>query len=235
MTDETAESPEESTTDFAAEAEEDLAVDAPSGDRNIRLRAFGFLAGAFGGFLIALGALTPWGTGTIVSGYRTVVGVKVTPEGIIVLAAGVLIVLGLFALRFLATYEARRRMAIVAMLLGIVAAGVMASALLRPGARILGHQVMADALTTLPGNTEGAPAYLIKLDRDERYAPGIGIWLIFAGAGFTLLGGGLSMRWARLRGEQAVERGVSFGAPKSAQMPEPAAEPQPGTEPDPAS
>ena len=88
------------------------------------LRLFGFLFTAVGGLLIALGSLLTWATVGIVSDTEGVFDSAIhgidRAEGAATLAMGVAILIGLVALRVVASHAARRA---VALLITVCAAG----------------------------------------------------------------------------------------------------------------
>ncbi|HKZ75961.1 MAG TPA: hypothetical protein VJ259_04800 [Actinomycetota bacterium] len=170
--------------------------------RPTRLRLGGFLALALGGVLIGLGSLTDWAT---VSPFDTPTrGVDIW-EGILTLAIGVAVLVGMIVMRLLATQPARRAVAIAILVLGLVASALAAAVALN-----------AERRFTAPGERDriameeaarlGLPfdqvRDQIEVAFDLRFQVSLdaGVYLVIAGGLLGALGGALSLAWATGQG-----------------------------------
>jgi cytochrome bd-type quinol oxidase subunit 2 len=177
------------------------------------LRLVGFLLVAVGGLIAGVGAMLTWFTVGLSDDKQNVLtqrylGVDLL-EGKIVLAAGVILLGGILAVRRVRGALARRAVAGVLIVASLLIAGIAVAA--ATGTHRLGDRALQDMAKT------AAAALKIPLDlarqRVDRIASlgiivtrGIGIWLALLGGLLGLAGAVLSLTWV-LRREDAEEVG----------------------------
>jgi len=168
--------------------------------RPSKLRVAGFLAIALGGVLLGVGAVTQWAT---VSGFDTpTTGIDLW-EGLFVLAASFLALIGLVAIR-LATPTAARAIAIVVIVIGLGAAGLAAADALRAQTRFT-DPGQRDRIARQLAAQSGLPFEPIREEIERQFrlrfsvSLGAGIFLTLAGGVLLVVGGALSLAWIRQR------------------------------------
>ena len=153
----------------------------------LKLRAWGFLLAALGGFLIGLGPLLVWATQTLADQLsHDVYGIDHT-LGKVVLALGVVIVIGSFAMRFRATLRGMVATAVIVIVAAIAALGITAYVAMDPTRVLFG---VSKAQATFLGDQLSVTL-------------GVGIYLPMIGAVFVVVGTILSLRWAKRRQVEA--------------------------------
>lgn len=188
----------------------------PPPTTNVRLRSFGFLAGAIGGLLIAMGALLPWAQ--IVPAFEGDYGMPGVDlwEGLVVLLCGVSIVLGTFLIRFQSSYERRRATCIAVIVLAILSVALTASVILWSEDRILGARAASLEIAEQANISPSEALRLLHRNRSVHFMAGT--WLTLGGAALALLGGILSLRWIKKRSAAAEAAGRAFGASKKSDI-----------------
>jgi hypothetical protein len=167
-----------------------------STERPSTLRLWGFVCTALGGLLIALGSLLTWATAALgpkIPGVDTK-GVD-TPEGKVVLALGVAILLAIVALRLSTSPNVRRAIAV-----GVIVASLAAGALtlwdLIAKEHRLGLPAASKEAALIAGQTDLPENVLrAKLERLTFVSLKPGIYLPLAGAALGVLGGALGLAW----------------------------------------
>lgn len=155
-----------------------------STSRPTSLRFAGFLALALGGLGMGLGALFTWATVGFPNDLEhrldlQTMGVDVW-EGKVVLAIGVVVLVGIVAMRALSTVAARRAVALAIVVLGSLAVALAA----------------ADALRAESRFVQIAPIWRTGSEGFMRVDLGPGIWLAIGGGILAAIGGVLSFAWA---------------------------------------
>lgn len=175
------------------------------------LRVTGFLVTALGGLLVGLGALREWAAVGIPgdTGHHLDVSVHGTDlwEGKVALAAGVLALIAVLAMRMFA--NRRRLLGFGIMLLGFAGALVAAEPWIRSGSRFGG----ADATERLARSLVpklNRPFSLIlaqiraKLASYLRVDVKLGLYLTIAGGLLCIAGGALGVAWAKRTSSSAM-------------------------------
>lgn len=174
------------------------------------LRLAGFVATALGAVLIAVGSLQTWVTISVAGGALTAPspGTDLV-DGKVTLAAGVLLLIGILALR-LAQGGSRRLIAILLLLAALVALGVGVSDAVRLKSRF--ESIAIDKISVALAPQLGLPVEAVRVkvlaqaDKLIRTQAGIGLWLVIAGGVVGVAGGLLDLAWVgreTLRGEVA--------------------------------
>jgi Tryptophan-associated transmembrane protein (Trp_oprn_chp) len=178
-----------------------------STERPSALRLAGFVCTALGGALIALGALLGWAStslGPNITGVETK-GVD-TFEGKVVLALGVAILVAIPALRLAGSGAVRRAIAI-----GVIAASLVAGALalwdVAAAEDRLGPPAAADEAAIIARQSH-LPEDVLRTELAKLAFVSIrpGIYVPIAGAVLGVVGGALSLAWARREDGAASER-----------------------------
>ena len=153
----------------------------------LKLRAWGFLLAALGGFLIGLGPLLVWATQTLAGQLsHDVYGID-HALGKVVLALGIVIVIGSFAMRFRATLRGMVVTAVIVMVAAIAALGITAYVAMDPANVLFG---VSKAQATFLGDSLSVTL-------------GVGIYLPMIGAMLVIIGTILSLKWAKRRQAEA--------------------------------
>lgn len=169
-----------------------------SAARPTSLRLGGFLAVVLGGVLIGLGSLTDWAT---VSPFDTPTrGVDIW-EGILTLAIGVAVLVGMIVMRLLATQPARRAVAIAILVLGLVVTALAAAVALNADRRFTAPD-QRDRIAMEEAARLGLPFDQVRdqievaFDLQFQASLKAGVYLVIAGGLLGALGGALSLAWA---------------------------------------
>jgi hypothetical protein len=163
-------------------------------------RAVGFALGAAGGLAAGLGALLPWSTVGLRADREGVLDQTLRgtdlAEGLVVLAAAVLVLLGLLAFRVVAP-PVRVSIAVGLLLTGL-AIGTAAS-LSAATAEERATEEVARGLADSGGMTFEEAETLIRTDPDVaiRWSIGPGVWLALAGGLAVVASGAVSLVLAR--------------------------------------
>jgi hypothetical protein len=173
-------------------------------ERPSALRLWGFVCTALGGLLIALGSLLTWATSSLgpkIQGVDTK-GID-TPEGKVVLAIGVAILLAIVALRMSTSAGVRRAIAIAVIVGSLVAAGLTAWDIAAKDDR-LGLPAASNEAAIIARQTH-LPEDVLR-EQLEKFAfvslkPGI--YLPLAGAVLGVVGGALGLAWAGREGARS--------------------------------
>ena len=169
------------------------------------LRLLGFLFTAAGGLLIALGSLLTWATVGIVSDTEGVLDTAIPgidrAEGVATLAMGVAILIGLVALRVVASQAARRA---VALLITVCAAGALLVGLLDlSDTRSRFDDAGAERIIETVSQERSVPIEEARRGFEEidssviEITRGSGLWTLVAGGALGLIGGLLDLVWVR--------------------------------------
>ena len=163
------------------------------------LRLAGFVATALGAVLIAVGSLQTWVTISLANGaLRAPSPGTDFADGKITLAAGVLLLIGILALR-LADGGSRRLIAILMLLAALVALGVGVNDAVRLKSRF--EPAAVDKIAVALAPQLGLPVdavrtrVLAQADKLIHTEAGIGLWLVIAGGVVGLVGGLLDLAW----------------------------------------
>jgi hypothetical protein len=165
------------------------------------LRLFGFIFTALGGLLIALGSISDWATVVFLGQTfpdSAAPGIDVT-EGKVVLALGVLMLVGIVALRLARDAGARRLLAVGICIAATVAIAVAVVDVVRSEDRFGGYTVdkLAQQLSdasglSLPQARNKVEAFIAK---EGAVDIGIGLWMVLGGGVLGLAGGLLDLAW----------------------------------------
>ena len=193
-------------------------------DRPTPLRLGGFLVTAVGALVAGLGSVLDW----VVLGFpgdeRGTLDVPVKGadawEGKVVLAAAVLALVGTLVLRLLHGTDARRAVALGVVTLGALAMALAISVAIRADARFAGTDGVDEIAANLSEQL-GTPIDEVRSQVQEEYGSqlrvelGPGVWLTIVGGSLIVVGGSLSLAWARGtgRGYEAGEAGRMSEAP----------------------
>jgi hypothetical protein len=180
------------------------------------LRLFGFVFTALGGLLIALGSISDWATVVFLGQTfpdSATPGIDV-PEGKLVLALGVLMLVGIVAMRLARTIGIRRLLAGGICIAAAAAITVAAFDVVRADDRFGGYAV--DKLAEQLSASSGLPLEQAR-NRVEAFIGtegsidiGLGLWLVLSGGVLGLVGGLLDLAWVGQQRHRAVsEDGVS--------------------------
>jgi hypothetical protein len=180
------------------------------------LRLFGFVFTALGGLLIALGSISDWATVVFLGQAfpdSATPGIDV-PEGKLVLALGVLMLVGIVAMRLARTIGIRRLLAGGICIAAAAAITVAAFDVVRADDRFGGYAV--DKLAEQLSASSGLPLEQAR-NRVEAFIGtegsidiGLGLWLVLSGGVLGLVGGLLDLAWVGQQRHRAVsEDGVS--------------------------
>ena len=176
--------------------------------RPSRLRLSSFLALVLGGAMLGIGALSTWGSVAFPAevdptGNATAVipGVDLW-EGMLVLAASALVLVGTLALRLVRGDQARRLIAVSIIVVGLVAAALAASVAIDAEDRLVQTEGL-DAYARARSEQRDIPyeearadiAELVREDLVVATAPGV--WVAAGGGLVAGVGGILSLAWAR--------------------------------------
>lgn len=168
-----------------------------------RLRLAGFLALTLGGVLIGLGSLMDWAT---IRPFDTPTrGVDIW-EGVLTLAIGVGVLVGMVAMRLLSTRAARRAVAIAILVLGLVVSALAAAVALNAEPRLTAP-AERDRIAMAEAARLGRPFDQVRAEIeaafDLRFQVSLeaGIYLVIAGGLLGALGGALSLAWASGQGQ----------------------------------
>lgn len=170
------------------------------------LRLWGFVLTAVGALLAGVGASMDWAVLGFTSdrGGALDVAVKGSDmwEGRVVLAAAVLALVATVALRLLTGTDARRATALLVVSLGALAMALAISVAIRADARFAGDGGLDEIATSLSARLDADPAAVRAQLREEfgtelRVDLGPGVWLTLLGGTLIVVGGSLSLAWAR--------------------------------------
>jgi hypothetical protein len=179
------------------------------------IRLWGFLCLAAGGLLLGLGATRTWATIGFPGDAKGVVDVQVAGtdvwEGVVVLAAGVVTLVGMIAMRLLVSPRARRAVAVTIVTLGIVACALVTFDLVRLEDRFGGSAGLDQIAASIAGQLD-LPVDDVLAQLQEQFGnqlrvdAGPGIWIALAGGVLTVAGGILSMSWIRRQERSSASR-----------------------------
>jgi hypothetical protein len=184
------------------------------------LRLWGFVCVALGGLALGLGALSTWATvsfpGTDVEGMFK--GVD-TWEGLVVLLAALVALVGAVAVRLLASPRARRAVAVAILVLSLGAIAVALSTALRAEARYGGGEGL-DRIAANVAAQLNLPVDEVRAQLEQEYEAqrrvdiGAGVWLAVAGGTLAAVGAVLTLAWISRspRGNVAPSPADSGGA-----------------------
>lgn len=163
------------------------------------LRLAGFIATALGAVLIAVGSLQTWVTISLAGGaLRAPSPGTDLVDGKVTLAAGVVMLVGILALR-LAHGGARRLIAILLVVAALVALAIGVNDAIRLKSRF--ESIAIDKIAVAIAPELGLPIDAVRTkvraqaDRLVRTEPGIGLWLVIAGGAIGVAGGLLDLAW----------------------------------------
>ncbi len=182
--------------------------------RSTPLRLLGFIFTALGGLLIALGSISDWATVVFLGQSfpdSASPGIDLK-EGKVVLGLGVLILVGIVAMRIASTVGIRRLIALGICVAAMVSITVAVIDIARADDRFGGYAV--DRLTEQLSDASGLSPEQARNKVEAFIASegsidiGLGLWLVLAGGGLGLVGGLMDLAWVdqqRLRTAGADE------------------------------
>jgi hypothetical protein len=165
------------------------------------LRLFGFIFTALGGLLIALGSISDWATVVFLGQTfddSATPGIDLA-EGKVVLGLGILMLVGIVAMRVARTVGVRRLFAIGICIAAVVAISVAVFDVVRADDRFGGYAV--DRLAKELSDTQGLSLEQARNDVETYIEQkgsidiGMGLWLVLGGGGLGLVGGLLDLAW----------------------------------------
>ena len=177
-----------------------------SAARPTPLRLWGFLLTAAGVLVLGIGCVLDWavlGFPGDVGGFLDVPvkGVDVW-EGAVALGAGILALVGTLGLRLARGSDLRRALALGIVSLGALGMALAISVAMRADARFAGDQGLDEAVASLseqlgisPGDARARLVDELDLAFDVELGPGV--WLAAAGGLTVVIGGSISLAWAR--------------------------------------
>lgn len=184
--------------------------EALSTARPSRLRLAGFLTLAAGGAMLGVGAIASWGTIAFpeeVDPTRAVTapipGIDLW-EGVLVLAASVVALVGMVALRLVRHPALRRLVAVLITVVAFGAAALAATVALGASTRLVQTEGL-DAYARSLSEDLDLPYDQVRRDIEEVFRQDLvvetepGVWLAVAGGVLAGIGGILSILWVRER------------------------------------
>jgi len=182
-----------------------MSAELRSTARPTPLRLWGFLLTTCGALLLGIGCTQDWAVlGFPGDGGALDVPVKGVDiwEGLVALAASILALVGTLGLRLLRSRDARRALALTVVSLGALAMALALAVAMRADARFAGDDgvepVAASLAERLGIPVEEARSRLLEeLDLALEVTLGPGLWLTMAGGLLVVVGGSLSLAWAK--------------------------------------
>jgi hypothetical protein len=182
--------------------------EALSTARPSRLRLAGFLTLAAGGAMLGIGATRTWGSVGLsaeIDPTRAITaaipGVDVW-EGKLALAAAVVVLIGMLALRLTRNPATRQSIAVTITIVGFGAAALALTAALDAPDRFVQTEGL-DAYARVLSEELALPFDQVRADIEDVFLEDLlvetdaGIWLVVAGGTLAGIGGILSIAWAR--------------------------------------
>jgi hypothetical protein len=184
------------------------------------LRLFGFLFTALGGLLIALGSISDWATVVFLGQSFNDSGTPGIdlPEGKVVLGLGVLMLVGIVAMRLAGTIGVRRVLAMGICIAAVVAISVAVFDVVRADDRFGDYAVdrIAAALSDASSLSLQQARNKVEafIEQEGSIDVGLGLWLVLGGGALGLAGGLLDLAWVsrqrpRDAGEDAAQPPLS--------------------------
>jgi hypothetical protein len=165
------------------------------------LRLFGFLFTALGGLLIALGSISDWATVLFLGQSfkdSATPGIDL-PEGKVVLGLGVLMLVGIVAMRLARTVGVRRVLATGICIAAAVAISVAVFDVVRADDRFGDYAVdrIAAALSDASGLSLQQARNKVEayIEQEGSIDVGPGLWMVLGGGALGLAGGLLDLAW----------------------------------------
>jgi hypothetical protein len=182
------------------------------------LRLAGFLAVAIGGLFLGVGSALNWAVVGFVGSHALDVqtrGVDVW-EGKVTLAIGVLVLLGIVAMRISAKGSVRRAAAIAITLVGLFASGLMVATVIRGKDRFADQSELGKIATQLSKAGAGPVADILRslqanFAEHISFSRGLSLWLTLAGSLLAAIGGILSLRWVDRQESQRLSAAAVEG------------------------
>jgi hypothetical protein len=184
-------------------------------ERPTQLRLFGFVLTVGGGALIAIGTLLTWASVDYKGITSEELGVDLKP-GIVCLAAGVIAILAIPALRVMHSIPLRRAISIAVVAVGLVAIVLgVREVSIKDHLLFTGIRTFAEAIHQHSGLPAKDLATQIRagLQKSGSVDVGIGLWITIAGGVVALVGGVLDLMWVQSR---ARAHAHAFDAPAPA-------------------
>ena len=157
------------------------------------LRLWGFLLTVGGGALVAFGALQPWVTATVfgktVSGFEGWRGIDL-PEGLVALACGIVLIIGILALRGVKG-TTKRAVAVLLIIAGVLAFAVGGVVAVTAANRF--GNVQAAAKQIVAAEHIPLSVALTKVAGKLSATPGLGVFMVVLGGMLGAVGGVLSL------------------------------------------
>jgi MFS family permease len=184
------------------------------------LRLFGFLFTALGGLLIALGSISDWATVVFLGQSFNDSGTPGIdlPDGKVVLGLGVLMLVGIVAMRLAGTIGVRRVLAMGICIAAVVAISVAVFDVVRADDRFGDYAVdrIAAALSDASSLSLQQARNKVEafIEQEGSIDVGLGLWLVLGGGALGLAGGLLDLAWVsrqrpRDAGEDAAQPPLS--------------------------
>jgi len=176
----------------------DMAREIVSMARPSTLRLAGFLTLTTGGLMLSLGSLMTWAK---VPPFDTPTRGTDLWEGIVTLAIGVAVLVGMVTMRLMGTASARRAMAVAILALGLSAAAIAAADAVRGNARFTSpgqrDRIARELAAELHLPYEEVRSRLAVV-YEQRFHVSLqpGLFLVVAGGLLVAAGGALSVAWA---------------------------------------
>jgi len=177
-----------------SETEPEVAAPAsPSG----RLRIAGFLCAALGGLLAGAATMVPWIRTTLQDLPATLAptyyGIDL-PDGVVVLALAVVIVLAVLLARVGKSARGRRGAAIVVIVASFIVIGVSGAAAVTASSRF--EPTVVNDILGIVAPDGATPEQRTGVEDLVETSVGVGPWLALAGGVLALIGGVMTLAWA---------------------------------------
>jgi hypothetical protein len=175
-----------------------MAREIVSTARPSMLRLAGFLALTTGGLMISLGSLMTWAK---VPPFDTPTRGTDLWEGTVALVSGVAVLVGMVAMRLMATVTARRAVAVAILALGLSAAAIAAADAVRATSRFTSSdqrdRIARELAADLHLPYEEVRSRLAAV-YEKRFHVSVqpGLFVVMAGGLVAAIGGALSVAWA---------------------------------------
>jgi len=172
------------------------------------LRLAGFLTLTAGGLMISLGSLSTWAT---VPPFDAPTRGTDLWEGIVALAIGVAVLVGMVMMRLMSTASARRAVAVAILALGLLAAAIAAADAMRANARFTSpgqrDRIARELAAQLDLPYDQVRSRLATIyERRFHVSLQPGLFMVVAGGLLAASGGALSIAWAARASGPHAER-----------------------------
>jgi hypothetical protein len=191
------------TTSGAGRPIEDVSLDA---SKPTALRLWGFLTLAAAGLLLGLGSIASWAVVGFTGDTQHVLdqatrGTDVW-EGKVTLACGLIVLIGMLAIRVMGSDRTRKAISWVIVAAGAIAIAIAVYDLARLSDRFAGGNAvlndLANRISAATGRSVDSVLRALQANQARYVSVSAepGLWLVIAGGVLAILGGILSLAWA---------------------------------------